>query len=133
MDSVKKAGCPVGNRPHCSRLCPRLESEYSFDFRNGQHDAAFDALLQRHGRYRAGAARASQPELDDAVLFIIIDEFNIATVAAERGADRVEDFLDSGAGCCWHGLNLASAGGRGKGFSHAEGRRGISAPTSPSR
>jgi hypothetical protein len=73
---------------------PLLQSEDAFHFRYGKHEATLNSLPQRHGRNRAGATRADQAKLYDAVIFIEIDELDIAAVAAQRWTNTGEDFLD---------------------------------------
>jgi hypothetical protein len=88
------AGHLAGDRPFHVRLCPRLKREDTFYFRDSEHEASLDTLPQGHGRDRTCAAGADQTELNHTVLFVEINELDVAAIAAKRRADILEDFLD---------------------------------------
>src|SRR5690606_33160127 len=85
-------GAPAVTQPYVIYESFREDAGH---FRHGEHDAPLDPLLQRQGRNRAGAAGADETKLDDAVVFVVIDELDVAAIGTKGGTDRIQDFLDS--------------------------------------
>ncbi len=87
------------------------------DFFNGGDvllELFFNAHFEGHGAAGAGAAGAHEAQLNHAVVGHV-DEFAVAAIGLQKGAQGVEDFLD------FHQVNHGRRGGFGCGFgSHGE-------------
>jgi hypothetical protein len=73
---------------------PGSDDRYLCDFGYGCLDAAFDAVLHRHGRNRTATARTYQPDLDNAVRVAVVHELHVPAIDMEGRSDRLERSLD---------------------------------------